>query len=478
MKPARWHALGALVLALGALGSEGHFHADEYFQVLEFAAWKLGLRPAEGLPWEFGARLRPAFQPALVVALHKAWSWVAVPDPFVLATVLRLLSAALTWTAMVLMLRGAFVAHPSLRTPPLEQSLFFLSFLLWPVVFNGVRFSSEGWAASLFAIGFARYAYATAPSRRGDLATGLLLGAAFLARYQAGVLIAGLLAWSLFVAGHRWQRWGWCAAGVMLAVGGGILLDRWFYGEWAITAVRYFTENLVEGRAATFGVEPWWYYFTQVLERAVPPFSLLYLFPPLLVFMLRWRDPLTWAVVPFLLVHLLIGHKEVRFLFPLLCLLPVLVVLGMDVARARWWPTLVAGPWMRHIATVFVAVHLLVLAVVLVKPTDGDVAVYRTLYRTYPAPIPVYYQGEKPYDSLLDMRFYRRPDMHPVPWTGAPAAQDASFLVFTRGDLPEGVPKDRARLVASSIPPWALQLNVGGWVERTSFMTVWEVDLR
>lgn len=478
MKPARWYALGAMVLALGAIGSEGHFHADEYFQVLEFAAWKLGLRPAEGLPWEFGARLRPAFQPALVVALYTAWSWVAVPDPFMVAMVLRLLSGALTWTAMVLLVRGASATHAALRLTPLQPVLFFLSFLLWPVVFNGVRFSSEGWAASLFAIGFARYAYSAAPNRWADLANGLLLGAAFLARYQAGLLIAGLLGWSLLIARYRWERWTFGTLGVLLAVGFGVLLDRWFYGEWVLTAARYFTENLVEGRAASFGVEPWWYYFTQVLERAIPPFSLLYVLPPLLVIAVRRRDPLTWAVVPFLLVHLLIGHKEVRFLFPILCLLPVLVVLGMEEARHRWWPDPIQSPWLRSSMVAFAVVHIAVLAVVLVKPADDDVPVYRRIYRTYTEPIPVYFEGEKPYDSLLDMRFYRRPGIQPLPWTGTATRPEAPFLVFTRGDEPTAVPRGKARLVASSVPQWAKRFNVGGWVERTRTMTVWEVDLR
>ncbi len=40
------------------------------------------------------------------------------------------------------------------------------------------------------------------------------------------------------------------------------------------------------------------------------------------------RHVLLWVIVPFFLVHALIGHKELRFLFPLAPLLPVILILA------------------------------------------------------------------------------------------------------------------------------------------------------
>ena len=41
--------------------------------------------------------------------------------------------------------------------------------------------------------------------------------------------------------------------------------------------MNYFLINLVEAKAAQFGVDPWWYYIEKLLLLMVPPFSLVLL---------------------------------------------------------------------------------------------------------------------------------------------------------------------------------------------------------
>lgn len=61
----------AVVLFITALFSVGAYHADEHYQILEFAGLKLGLTSAENLPWEFHYQMRQTLQPFMVIALHK-----------------------------------------------------------------------------------------------------------------------------------------------------------------------------------------------------------------------------------------------------------------------------------------------------------------------------------------------------------------------------------------------------------------------
>jgi phosphatidylinositol glycan class B len=116
------------------------------------------------------------------------------------------------------------------------------------------------------------------------------------------------------------------AASFALACALNIVLDNWLYGAWVNTPYNYFHANLVEGKAAMFGTQPWWFYFTQMLAVLVPPFSLV------LVGLLgagMWlcrRNVLVWAVLPFVIGHTVLGHKEVRFLIPITyALVPLLV---------------------------------------------------------------------------------------------------------------------------------------------------------
>ena len=105
----RWVVVAAaLLLVLTAWNSTGHHQGDEYFQILEFAAYKLGITEVDGLAWEYGERMRPALQPALVYGVYQLVDGVGTADPFLVALLLRLLSAGLTlWVALLLYRRYA-----------------------------------------------------------------------------------------------------------------------------------------------------------------------------------------------------------------------------------------------------------------------------------------------------------------------------------------------------------------------------------
>lgn len=63
---------GGLVTLLYAVLSTGVYHPDEHFQILEYAHMKLFGKPApEQLPWEYGLKMRPGFQPMIAYAVGK-----------------------------------------------------------------------------------------------------------------------------------------------------------------------------------------------------------------------------------------------------------------------------------------------------------------------------------------------------------------------------------------------------------------------
>ena len=54
---------------LASIFSSGFHHADEHYQILEFAGSKLGTTEVENLPWEYQAKLRPTIQPTIVIGV-------------------------------------------------------------------------------------------------------------------------------------------------------------------------------------------------------------------------------------------------------------------------------------------------------------------------------------------------------------------------------------------------------------------------
>ena len=55
------------------------------------------------------------------------------------------------------------------------------------------------------------------------------------------------------------------------------------------------------------------FYFAQMLAILVPPFSLVLVRLLGAGMWLCWRNVLVWAVLPFVIGHTVLGHKEVRF---------------------------------------------------------------------------------------------------------------------------------------------------------------------
>jgi len=51
--------VGILISILMAWNSEGFYHYDEHYQIIEFAQYKAGKAVQDGLAWEFHEKVRP-----------------------------------------------------------------------------------------------------------------------------------------------------------------------------------------------------------------------------------------------------------------------------------------------------------------------------------------------------------------------------------------------------------------------------------
>lgn len=464
-------------LIILAFLSIGYYYPDEHFQILEFAAWKLNLNTAGNLPWEFALRMRPAIQPALVVIVYRVFEWAGCPNPFTIALFLRMLSASVSFLAMWMMYRkyaGEFM------DVVLKKWFLLLSFLLWFSLYNSVRFSSETWSGSLFIIGFAYLSIRNKSKARLDFfITGVLLGLSFIIKYQSGLLIAGFLFWQLLIKKEKRQDLLLMLAGIVIAFIAGIIADRWFYGEWTLTLWNYFEQNILEDKISGFGTQPWWFYFNDVFVRTVPPFSLVFILSFLIVMIFFPGDVLTWTLLPFVLFHFIIGHKETRFLYPLIGFLPVLVTKAAEFAMGRWKPGFQYNVYARIFTRAFWYCNILLIFIMFFNPADKQVGLYHKIYNDYPGPVKLYYLTEDPYHRAKEIHFYKRASLETIkadyPFipenTGGikflfAVKSDDPFLQFFKGK----------KLIYSSYPDWIRKFNVNHWVERTRIWYVFEIS--
>jgi GPI mannosyltransferase 3 len=503
---AAWLVVGGLAVAVAsAWFNRGFLSYDEHFQILEFAWYKLGRAPAETLAWEFREQMRPGLQPLMVVWATRGLETVGVLSPFVLAFLLRLVSGLLgVWVSLAVAVR----VLPEIRSERLKVALVAGTMFLWFLPFAHVRFSADNWGGLLFFAGLCLLmdpvggaddgASATSTRNRShwlpgpvaaSAAAGLLWGLGFYFRYQIGFSIAGAGCWLLFVRRARLAVVAALATSFLIACAAGAMADRWLYDAWVFTPYEYFRANLIENKAAGFGVEPWWFFGGQMLLFLMPPFSVV------LVGLLgaaAWYDRrhvLVWATVPFLVGHSLIGHKEVRFLTPITYALVPLLVLSADrfasgasVTLTRW----AQSPAGRFGARAFVAANLVALAVMTVKPSHETEVLFRWLWdASEKQPITVYTATESPYRFLsLEICFYRHPDTTVRNFEtienlrqAAAAAPGRVFFFHRSFSPPDWLTASGLEVapVARTLPQWVTRVNVNNWVSRMRVWTVFSI---
>ncbi|MEM1215063.1 MAG: hypothetical protein AAGJ82_05235 [Bacteroidota bacterium] len=477
-----WHAVG-------------WHQGDEHFQILEFAAYKAGAVHEAELAWEFRERMRPAFQPFLAYVGYQVLGGAGVTNPFTLALLLRLLTAGfflglawLLYRRYSLELIGEFWrvnADEETSARGWQRALLCLLLFHWCGVYSGLRFSGENWSGLLLTLGFVLHP-ATAPSAQRQAAgigpsfgIGWLLGFAFLCRYQVALLVVGLLLWLLFIARERWGALLSLCLGGLLAVGLGILLDYWLYGEWVLSAWNYLAVNLLEGKAASYGTLPWWGYFKAVFEKGVPPLSLLYI-GATLYFCYRFRrHPITWMWVPFLLVHCLLSRKDVRFLFPLLPLLPVVLVFAGQAFYTTWVTNTPRQKWWRNTLRFCWIVNLGLLLTVLVRPLTSEVRMARSLYHRFPEGFTLYAPDRDLYSfAYLEAKFYQRPHRVSVrKWQEElyPITYPAGTILYVEKSR-DPAPPLYDYLLYTNRPAWLEPFNFNGWLDELAWWHIYVLE--
>ena len=145
-----WLFAAIILHILVAWFSVGHYHDDEYAQILSFAAARMGVDMQSQLMWEFEAGVRSGFQPLVAYLLSEVSGSVGISSPFIIAFFYRLLSASISLVGTIVFIK--VIAKDISSKSVLKWIVFFLLFS-WILLFINVRFSSEGWSTSFFILG-------------------------------------------------------------------------------------------------------------------------------------------------------------------------------------------------------------------------------------------------------------------------------------------------------------------------------------
>jgi hypothetical protein len=324
----------------------GTNHPDEIFQVLEPAhrfVYGYGIQS-----WEFRDGARSWFLPGLVALLWKILATLGLSNPLTVVSLLRMPFVALAVYSVYLASRLAIrmAGDGAGNLAALLAAFSPLALLL------DFRCTTEAASAPLVLL--AVLAMVDVRMARAGACLALLV---FL-RPTNAVLALTAMAWLLLTG--KFRDSGRLALGALPVTFAGGLLDWMTWGSPFHHLVEYIRFNWVESGAARFGVEAPWTYGRTLLIAA--PLLAVLLLPATVGLILKSRAARAPLVLGwlYLIVHSVIGHKEPRFLFPVLPLLAALSAAGLVVLVGPWLGTWAVPPRVREvIATLGAAIVFL-----------------------------------------------------------------------------------------------------------------------
>jgi hypothetical protein len=317
----RWTAYAAIIVLAAlpriwaAVWDQGIFWPDEIYQSTEQAhrfAFGYGY-----VSWEFQDGARSWLFPGGLGLLWKCLSWLGVDSAPALMISAKLAMVALALIGIYASMRIA----EALGGPEAVVLCGALSAAFPPSIVYGSRCMSEMASGPLIALAVL---LTLDPQRWKSAAAGCLAALVIFLRYQNGIITVGLLGW-LLVQRRTRDAAAFAGAAMITGLAGG-LLDLFTWGAPFHSFLTYVRFNLIEGRAADFGVEPAAYYGTVFWTAGGA--SMLAVIIGLCAAARRAAGPLVIVLV-YVLAHVLVPHKELRFMMPIVPLMLALSSVGL-----------------------------------------------------------------------------------------------------------------------------------------------------
>lgn len=212
---------------------------------------------------------------------------------------------------------------------------------------------------------------------------GLVIGLAILFRFQALLFAFGLLSWCCFVGKIKGKQFLLVITSIFLIISFGVVIDSWFYQKLTFSLYNYIEINVLKDAASFFGRFPWYYILLYIIKAPTYPIGLLLLSSFITVAIYNPKSIYVWCITPFLLIHILTPHKELRFLFPIANLSPVIIFLAIQFTEGL---LLKLNKYvLNSIVCFLLLVNAMGLIVICTKSTrKGDTEIADYIYHKFP----------------------------------------------------------------------------------------------
>lgn len=373
---------------------------------------KLGNSPAEELPWEYDKKIRPVVQVSFAMVVIRSLQQISITNPYTQALVLRCITALL-----ILLTSTFFIRKTRYLFTDLKQEKWYIlsSYFLWFLPFLSARFSSEIWSGVFFLWMISLYLEKDT-SKRNVFLMGFLAAVSFLFRFQIAFALFGFFSWLFFMRVESKRFYLKYITAFIMVLIFGFLLDSWFYETLTFTPFNYLNEFIATNDKSNYGASPWYYYLEKIIT-----FPRLFIGIPLFISLLFFfiknpKNMFTWILVSFLFFHSIVGHKEERFMFPMVFMLPLILSFGYSKYLYNRKPKVI----FRVVLVLFFAVNFFLIFLMSIRGVGrGRLVIAEYVYEHYQdKEIDLIYTTkgylfEDPSGPLF-MNFYKQQKLHTI----------------------------------------------------------------
>ena len=354
-----------LILMVTAIFSIGFHHPDEYYQIFEYMMVFQGKAGSSILsPLEMKYQMRPWFQPILFTALTAPLKWFGLSSPFYATLWLRMLTGLLAFANFSLWMKWSYFK---------TEGKIKYQYLWWFLPYFAIRTSSDTWGAHFALIALALLSLSLLKpeklSLRPMIIFALFSGLAILFRYQTILIIFPTVLW-LIINKKISLRIFFISTFIFIFI---CLLELpfnyWGYGRWTLASYNHAYTNVVLKISHQFGTMPPWGYFKLIFKSGYGIFGLYFISLTIFFWKKNWKSLLGFTTLFYFIFFCFIGHKEVRFLTPLLFLMPFLILLNDH------------GSLFQKIKNILYKLNFILLIFIMIKPANRYAGLYQGLYQ-------------------------------------------------------------------------------------------------
>jgi phosphatidylinositol glycan class B len=158
-----------------------------------------------------------------------------------------------------------------------------------------------------------------------------------------------------------------------------------------------------------------------------------------------------------------------------------MIIASAEVILKKTGNQLIENKAVKICVKAFWYTNLILLGVVVVKPADSHISIYKKLFYNYPNATTLYYIENHPFNRVTatNLNYYKRKNLviqHIDSISMIVQKENTTSLYTTNKPL---LPSDfpfKTTLIYSSYPDWIKRFNINNWIGRTYFWYIYEIN--